>query len=301
MKYFIITVDTEGDNLWSWHKGELIETKNTQFIPRFQELCNEFEFKPVYLSNYEMLCDDVYCSMVKKWQEKNLCEVGLHLHAWNNPPFYDLNPIYSGNPYLIEYPEDIMREKFKVLYDLYIEKIGCVPFSHRSGRWTMNDKYFSLLKEFNIMIDCSHTPHFSWTKILGSTMGGSDYTHVSEQPGEINDVLEVPVTVRKSYNMLNGTWKHKIKTFFKGEMLQLRPAVYSVAQMKRLVDIVEKESDTNYLEFMIHSSELMPGGSPYFSNIQDIDNEYIVFNELFEYVKKRNYIGKTLKQFFSIK
>ena len=60
-RFFLITVDTEGDNLWAWHKGDPINTTNTRFIPRFQELCNKFGFKPVYLTNYEMLMDDEYC------------------------------------------------------------------------------------------------------------------------------------------------------------------------------------------------------------------------------------------------
>ena len=42
MKYFIITVDTEGDNLWSYHKEEEVKTQNSFYIPRFQELCEKF-------------------------------------------------------------------------------------------------------------------------------------------------------------------------------------------------------------------------------------------------------------------
>ena len=34
MKYFIITVDTEGDNLWSYHKEEEVKTQNSFYIPR---------------------------------------------------------------------------------------------------------------------------------------------------------------------------------------------------------------------------------------------------------------------------
>ena len=40
MKSFIITIDTEGDNLWAYHKGDPIKTENVKFIPRFQDLCN---------------------------------------------------------------------------------------------------------------------------------------------------------------------------------------------------------------------------------------------------------------------
>lgn len=39
MKYFIITVDTEGDNLWEYVAGKEIGTENAKFLQRFQTLC----------------------------------------------------------------------------------------------------------------------------------------------------------------------------------------------------------------------------------------------------------------------
>lgn len=34
-KAFIITIDTEGDNLWNWEEGAPISTENAKYIPRF--------------------------------------------------------------------------------------------------------------------------------------------------------------------------------------------------------------------------------------------------------------------------
>ena len=55
MKKFIITIDTEGDNLWEWKFGDAITTENVKYLPRFQNLCNDFGFKPVWLTNYEII------------------------------------------------------------------------------------------------------------------------------------------------------------------------------------------------------------------------------------------------------
>ena len=41
MKHFIITVDTEGDNLWEYKKGTPIGTENAKYLPRFQSLCEK--------------------------------------------------------------------------------------------------------------------------------------------------------------------------------------------------------------------------------------------------------------------
>ena len=73
--------------------------------------------------------------------------------------YYTIPKKYNGNPYLIEYPDDIMKAKFDYLYNLFCEKIGHAPTSHRAGRWAMNERYFKLLEEYDIKVDCSC---FAW-------------------------------------------------------------------------------------------------------------------------------------------
>jgi hypothetical protein len=66
MKHFIITVDTEGDNLWEYKKGPPIGTENAKYLPRFQSLCEKYGFKPVYFTNYEMASSDTFVTEAKK-------------------------------------------------------------------------------------------------------------------------------------------------------------------------------------------------------------------------------------------
>lgn len=98
-RYFIITVDTEGDNLWRHVEGNPIGTRNAEYLPRFQSLCEKYGFKPVYLTNYEMAMSDVFVKEAKDWLSKGACEIGVHLHAWNNPPIHELAGLYHNNPY----------------------------------------------------------------------------------------------------------------------------------------------------------------------------------------------------------
>ena len=60
---FIITVDTEGDNLWE--RPHQITTRNAAYLPRFQILCERFRLKPVYLVNYEMAMSDVFVDFAR--------------------------------------------------------------------------------------------------------------------------------------------------------------------------------------------------------------------------------------------
>lgn len=297
MKYFIITVDTEGDNLWKYKKGQEVKTENTQYIPRFQNLCEKYEFKPVWLTNYEMACDQRYVDYIKPKMEAGLCEVGIHVHAWNNPPLYNLDAKYSGNPYLIEYPEEVMKSKFEVTYNLIKEKFGIKAKSHRAGRWAMDNRYFSILKDFKIDVDCSFTPGISWHNAPGETCMGSDYSDVTHYTSNINGVLEVPMTIRKMRRVHHGSVKHKLKVLLQGENIWLRPATSSLNDMIALCDMVDKEENSDYLELMLHSSELMPNGSPYFPDEESINLLYNDLDCLFKYIRKLGYAGITLENY----
>lgn len=77
MKHFIITVDTEGDNLWEYKKGTPIGTENAKYLPRFHSLCEKYVFKPVYLTNYEMASSDTFVTEAKKWLDNGTYEIGF--------------------------------------------------------------------------------------------------------------------------------------------------------------------------------------------------------------------------------
>lgn len=67
--------------------------------------------------NYEMACDDRWVEYARKKEKDGKCEIGMHIHAWNSPPDYKLNMLYPGNPYITEYPDEIIDQKVKSLKD----------------------------------------------------------------------------------------------------------------------------------------------------------------------------------------
>ena len=305
-KYFIITVDTEGDNGWTYRKGDSVRTECARYIPRFQELCNKFGFKPVYLTNYEMAADQRYAKYIKDVVNKGQCEVGIHIHAWNNPPVYELPKYVCDQSYLYEYPYEIMKAKFTETYNLIKTNIGITPFSHRAGRWAMDQQYFKLLEESNILVDCSYSPHVDWSFHLGATIGGSDYTHVKESSHWIGRVLEVPVTIRDTQEKLQMSKKTIIKRWLHFKSIPhkvdwLRPALSDISKMKQIIDFITMREDVDYAELMVHSSELMPGGSPYFPNNKSIDDLYRTMNDLFQYAKGKGFVGCTLNEYYEQK
>lgn len=301
-KKFIITVDTEGDNLWNWHEGEPIKTENTHFIPPFQDLCENYGFIPTYLTNYEMALDEEWVKYGKTKALSGKCEIGMHLHAWNTPPDYRLQKKSGGNAYITEFPSEIMEQKVVLLKKLLSDNFGLPITSNRSGRWATNSEYFQILKRSGILVDCSVTPQLDLSNNVGYSIDcGNDYRRVSYLPYEIvPGLLEVPMTTRRIHSPIGVTVKNRIRNVIKGKELWLRP-INAYDDIIRLVDIVESKGDCDYLEFMIHSSELMPGGSPYFKDARAVEEMYTDMNKLFSYLSKKGYVGIGLTEYGLLK
>lgn len=308
MKHFIITIDTEGDNLWKWKPGQEVTTKNVQYLTRFQELCSQYGFKPVWLSNWEMINDPLFVEFINKNVEKGDCELGMHLHAWNNPPFYELpRDEHSGAPYLIEYPREIMEAKIAAITEKMKEQFGYVPVSHRAGRWAMNDTYFELLYQYGYRIDCSYTPGISWRDSLGQTPGfpGPDYREVTREIRNHKGIMEVPVTVEQTHRMFldrKKSFKSNVKTVLfglAGQSIWLRPGRDNMKDMLWMIE-KNKSGAGDYLMFMLHSSELMPGGSPTFKTAEDVEILYGKLQILFDVIKNF-YEGTTLVEYIEKK
>lgn len=308
MKHFIITIDTEGDNLWKWKPGQEVTTKNVQYLKRFQELCAQYGFKPVWLSNWEMISDPLFVEFINRNVEAGNCELGMHLHAWNNPPFYELSrDEHSGAPYLIEYPREIMEAKIAAITEKMKEQFGYVPVSHRAGRWAMNDTYFELLYQYGYRIDCSYTPGISWRDSLGQTPGfaGPDYRKASRDIQKYKGIVEVPVTVEYTHRMFldkNKSWKSNVKTALfgmAGQNIWLRPGRDNMKDMLWMIE-KNRNGDGDYLMFMLHSSELMPGGSPTFKDAEAVEVLYGKLQVLFDVIKD-SYEGCTLEEYVKSK
>lgn len=304
----IITIDTEGDNLWS--KPQIIETKNTEGLYRFQELCNRYDFKPVYLTNYEMAMDDKFVEFGKFYAGRGQCEIGMHLHAWNSPPEYNLTQDdYSFQPFLCEYPVEVIDKKVRYMTELLRDRFSMEIVSHRAGRWAMSDDYFRVLKENGYLIDCSVTPGVDWSRTMGDPNGhgGSNYYKASHKvywSGEKeNSVLEVPMTIeavpRVAPCALFNPVKYKLPSSIYRVLYKkswFRPSGNNLEEMKKLAD-ENRRNGADHLEFMIHSSELSAGLNPNFVGEAEINNLYDQIGKLFEYICSFAE-GYTLQEFY---
>lgn len=297
-KSFIITIDTESDNQWSLNQNQT--TNNSRFVPRFQELCERFGFKPVYLVDYSMAQDSFFVDYVKECANRGCCEIGMHLHAWNTPPFHEYDNCKKARPYLIEYPQEIMYEKILSLHNLLEDRFERAVQTHRAGRWMINTCYLDMLSKLGYKVDCTITPGINWSKTQGAVGGGMDYTRekdIVHFVGSNRSIMEVPMTVKKVHKALKpknlfDSLKEPLR-MLRGRYFWLRPALCSNTTMLQLLN--KRKQD--YIEFMMHSSELMPGGSPYFPGDADIEKLYLTLEELFSKITN-NYGGMTLTEYY---
>ena len=299
---FIVTVDTEGDNLWE--KPRAITTRNAAYLPRFQQLCEKFRFKPVYLTNYEMAMSDVFVDFARDAVSRSACEVGMHLHAWNSPPLEALtSDDFSHQPYLIEYPDRVMREKIRAMTRLLEDRFGRKMVSHRAGRWAFDARYAGMLLDEGYLVDCSVTPGVDWRANPGAPggNGGSDYSSFDPNPQFLGGgdaaavparaLLEVPMTVIPGRLYRWSPWLYRIPGL-RSAAGRISPAHRWLCPVplleKRNVEAMlglarhARRARPTHLQFMLHSCDLMPGGSPSSSSEQDVERLYACLEMLFE-------------------
>lgn len=309
---FIITIDTEGDDLWA--KPRSITTRNAEYLPRFQSLCERIGFKPVYLANYEMAMSGAFVEFARDVLARGAGEIGMHLHAWNSPPLVPLtSDDYSHQPYLTEYPEPIMREKIKAITGLLEDRFGRKMVSHRAGRFAFDGRYAAMLIDEGYRVDCSVTPEIDWRGTPGDPRGdgGTDYTGFPGHPYFLDlldisapasgGLLEVPVTIRASALYRAARWLYRIPLLrrvanrISPGLSWLDPAESRLDAMLRVARAARAQGAV-HLEFMLHSSELMPGGSPRFRSASAIDCLYEHLGILFEELSGWCH-GATLEEF----
>jgi hypothetical protein len=322
---FLITIDAEGDNLWA--KPRAITTRNSRYLPRFQALCERYGLKPTYLTNWEMVnCPD-FREFAKSARSRSAAEVGMHLHAWNSPPISPLtDDDFSHQPYLIEYPKSQIHEKVKAMTDTLEDAFGVKMVSHRAGRWALDGIYAQALLDHGYRVDCSVTPHVSWRGSLGDPrgVGGADYSGFPEfayffSPSEIGrpvnadgdgraTLLELPMTViqpslssaaRVAHRLLNcagNVGRRLSRRIFLEGPIWLRPRGSQRSGPLRALRQAWREG-RDYVELMLHSSELMPGGSPRFPDDRSIELLYEDLHELFSWAAAHGYQGSTLAEY----
>jgi hypothetical protein len=282
-------------------------------LGRFQVLCEKYGMRPTYLTDYEMARCPLYAEFARDAEGRGAAEIGMHLHAWNSPPISPLTADdYAFTPYLMEYPDAVMREKIRYMTATIEEVFGVTPVSHRAGRWGFNATYARMLVENGYLVDCSVVPLTSYRRMMGNPdgQGGPDFTNFPDRPYflDLTDIsragnstlLELPFTVMDlrpdwAVTISKGPVRKVVNRMY-ARAARLRPDGTNLSRMLQIVRRAVSEGRP-YVEFMLHSSEFMPGGSPTFRDERQIETLYEHLEELFA-LSAKHFMGGTLAGFY---
>lgn len=314
---FLITIDTEGDNLWS--RPRKITTENARYLPRFQQLCERYGLKPTYLVDHDMVGSREFVEFGLDAVRRSTAEIGMHLHPWNTPPSFELTKDdLEYQPYLIEYPPSAIRDKVMLMTERLGEAFGVSIRSHRAGRWAFNETYAQTLIDNGYWVDCSVTPHITWEQHLGDPAGrgGKDYRGFPghayfidpqdiSRPGN-SGLLEIPMSIRPCRNnMVRRIRQHFGEQALISRILNRLVPAYTWFRPKRenlpaMLSVLRwvKQQKLDYVEFILHSSEFMPGGSPTFATEAAIERLYVLLEALFEAANSAAFQGATLTEYY---
>ncbi len=312
---FIITIDTEGDNQWDPALPD--STENIRFIPRFQQLCDEFAFPPTYLCTYDVVSAPIFDEVLRPLDGSGRAEIGAHLHPWTTPPLTPWDRSDRTAAYPSELPCGVFARKLETLTRLLAEKLGRAPRSYRAGRWGLSAAHIPVLLELGYIVDCSVTPLVNWTD-PGARERGQDFSHAPVHPyvmawgdparAGTSGLLEVPVTILNTNGWmrrspaLRATYARYRKTALARALNRaflvaprwFRPfSDMSVARMRAVFETA-RQLDLPVIEMMFHSSELMPNGSPH--NVSDaaVDDLFARLRGTFEFLKREAVSGVML-------
>ncbi|MGQ0720422.1 MAG: hypothetical protein ACT4PE_02485 [Candidatus Eiseniibacteriota bacterium] len=311
----LVTVDTEGDDEWVFRRQP--SSENVAHLGPFEDALSRVGARATYLVTHSVASDPRSAEILRRYRDSRGAEIGAHCHAWNTPPVAEPE---GAQLFLNELPEDAQRRKLANLTETIVERVGSRPVSFRGGRFGANAATMRCLSDLGYEVDSSVTPGVSWRRTAGlpGGEGGPDYREATmhtytQDPGDpcragAGPLFEIPVTVvrsrplpRAAERFLAGYGPASFASAVAGKlglgrMIWFYPAFQTADEMVQAADLVA-ERGGDVLNMMLHSSELMPGGSPYFKTAGDVSAFLGRMERTLETVRERHAaVPRTLRE-----
>lgn len=287
-----VTIDTEADN--QWDPGIPVTTRNAAYWAPFQDLCERYGVAPTYLVATEIVADERARELLQEWSARGTAEIGAHLHPWTTPPFVDRHGLrYNDVQHIFpcQLPDDLLREKTKVLTKQIASAFGSRPTSYRAGRFGLDARGATFLADQGYTVDSSVSPLWSWRRHPGlDGAGGPDFRKHSPRPFRIagtgkRGLIEIPVTIMATYRPLRrmpllleayrslparAVRKLLLSRWLLPQPMWLSPDPRYSSNDLASVWLCAAGIGLDTAVMMFHSSELMPGGSPFRPDAQSV-------------------------------
>ena len=295
---FMVGVDTEADDQWTLEGRKRLSVENARALPRLQAVCEAFGVRPSYLVTHEMATREPARSILRDLAASGRCEIGAHLHPWSSPPYREEDLI---GRYPSQLDDASLETQLGELTSAIESSLGVRPVSYRAGRHGFDIRSLRILEKLGYRVDTSVDPLFNETRKGGPSFAGAPVSpywpsRTNVRVAGNSPVLEIPVSSATS-PWLPKSLESRFTSlpaipwrgYFKRLGLRavwLRPSYSSVEDAKALAStLVARGVPT--LNMLFHSSELVPGGSPYNKTTDDVDRFFSRLESVFEHVMKR--------------
>lgn len=295
---FMVGVDTEADDQWTLEGRKRLSVENARALPRLQAVCEAFGVRPSYLVTHEMATREPSRSILRELSGSGRCEIGAHLHPWSSPPYREEDLV---GRYPSQLDDASLEAQLGELTSAIESSLGIRPVSYRAGRHGFDTRSLRILEKLGYRVDTSVDPLFNETRKGGPSFAGAPVapywpSHHDVRLAGNSPVLEIPVSSATSpwlpkslesrfTSMPAIPWRGYFKRLGL-RAVWLRPSYSSVEDAKALAStLVARGVPT--LNMLFHSSELVPGGSPYNRSADDVDRFFSRLSSVFEHVMKR--------------
>ena len=306
----LVGVDTEADDQWSAEGRRRLDVRNAERLPALQALCDGFGVRPSYLVTHEMAAKKESADVLRGLFRAGRCEIGAHLHPWTSPPFRPEDAAAHTYPHNL--PADLLDRQLRELTALIEQELGVRPTTYRAGRNGLNGASLPILERLGFTVDTSVDPLFNERRKGGMVFAGApvvpyhpDYRDVRRR-GTAR-ILEVPISaattpalpkpVEALYARLRPIpWRGALRRLGL-KAVWLRP---SYAALPDMLDLASRLARARVPCFNIifHSSELLPGGSPYNPDEASVSRFLDDLKRLLEHLTARlGAMGRTYGQF----
>lgn len=286
---FIITVDTEADN--QWQEAAPLTVDNLNFLPRFQDLCEKYGFVPTYLLTYEAAASTQFTSWLKAKLAAGLADAGAHLHPWSNPP-WERDEEKTIKTFPNELPVPLLKAKLTSLTTALQENIDFKPRAFRAGRWGVSQTVIKAIKDLGYEVDSSVTPLINWPRVVPGSPTLMNFSHYPLGPYNWHGIIEIPMTVVPVPRWKVTLPPHGNKLFYRKVWGRFFPETTVPEVWQAFLEA--DRLGLPFFQFMIHSSELMPGGSIYNKTPASVERLYGKLENFFERLAAAGILGLSL-------
>jgi hypothetical protein len=295
----LVGIDTEADDQWSAKGRDENAVRNAERLPALQEMFDGFGIRPTYLTTWEMVARPHSAAILKSLAATGRCEIGTHLHPWSSPPFRPEDRTNHTYPHNL--PPELLDRQLTELTEAIGQTFGRKPTTYRAGRNGFDGRTLPILERLGYTVDTSVDPLFNEKRKRGMVFDGAPVTPYYPDYADIrragdSTILEVPITSATTPSLpkpLEAAYARLKPIPYRGALKRLglrsvwlRPSYTTLPDMIAFASALHRRKVPCF-NIIFHSSELLPGGSPYTPDEASVDQFLGNLRALLEHLTAR--------------